>query len=60
MNEKQYLINDEPASARDIIHLADELDDNFKNDWLKQTSVAANILRKNGYIVKENKLTGEE
>ena len=53
MDEKEYLIDGEPASARDIIKLARQYDDDFANQCIQQTSVAANILRSNQHIVEE-------
>ena len=53
MHKKQYLIDDEPASAIDIIKMASDYDSHFGDDGLKQTSVAAGILRRNGHTVKE-------
>ena len=53
MDKKEYLIDGEPASARDIIKLARQYDDDFANQCIQQTSVAANILRSNQHIVEE-------
>ena len=54
MNSKKlYLIDNEPATASDIIKAAEELDDSFANDWLKSTSMAAMILRANGHSVEQ-------
>ena len=50
-DEKKYHIDNEPASARDIIKMARGLSEPFDNDWLQQTSVAAGILRENGHEV---------
>lgn len=54
MNEKQYMIDDEPASANDIIRTAKELDPDYGSDGFCQTSVAAEILRRNGLTVWDN------
>jgi hypothetical protein len=53
MHKKQYLIDGEPASALDIIKMASDYDCHFGDDGLKQTSVAAGILRRNGHTIKE-------
>jgi len=53
MDEKKYLIDGEPASARDIIKLAKQYDDDFADQCIQQTSVAANILRRNQHTVEE-------
>ena len=52
MNEKKYLIDDEPSSAKDIIKKATEYDANFSSNPIKQTSVAAGILRDYGISVE--------
>ena len=49
-----YKIDGEPVSARRLIELAGSIDERFSRDWLKQTSVAARILRDNGHTVGEN------
>jgi len=54
MNEKQYLIDGEPASANDIIRAAKELDSDYGADGICQTSVAAGILRRNGHTMGNN------
>jgi hypothetical protein len=54
MNEKQYMIDDEPASANDIIRAAKELDADYGADGFCQTSVAAGVLRRNGHTVGNN------
>jgi hypothetical protein len=54
MNEKTYTINGEPATANDIIRKAKELDSDYGSDGLCQTSVAAGVLRHNGYTVGHN------
>jgi len=54
MNEKRYMIDNEPASAQDIIRKAKELDDDYGSDGIYQTSFAARILRLNGYEIKDN------
>ena len=53
MDKKIYLIDSEPASARDVINLASQYDDDFAKEFIKQSSVAANILRKNQHTVEE-------
>jgi hypothetical protein len=51
MKDKKYFIDNEPASAEDIINMARDLDSQFDESHFYQTSVAANILRQNGHIV---------
>lgn len=51
MDEKKYHIDNVPASGRDVIHKAREYDEEFEAGEIYQTSVAANILRKNGHRV---------
>ena len=52
MGEKKYFIDNEPASASDIIKKAKEYDDKFTESEIHQTSVAAHILRKHGHVVR--------
>lgn len=54
MTEKKYMIDNDPASARDIILMAKEYDCGFGSDGFCQTSVAAFILRQYGHTVEEN------
>jgi hypothetical protein len=54
MNEKKYMIDDEPASANDIIRKAKELDTDYGSDGFCQTSVAADVLQRNGFSVWHN------
>ena len=54
MYEKKYLIDDEPASARDIIKKAKALDDRYGADGFCTTSGAAQVLREHGHSVSEN------
>lgn len=54
MDEKKYMIGDDPASANDIIRLARNYDVDFANDWLQTTSRAAEILREHGFSIREN------
>ena len=54
MNEKQYMIDDKPASANDIIRTAKELDADYGADGFCQTSVAAGVLRRHGHTVGNN------
>lgn len=54
MEEKQYMIDGEPSSARDIISKAKELDEEYARGGFFQTSVSAGILRKHGYVVENN------
>lgn len=49
--EKKYHIDFEPASADDIITAAREIDSDYDESTIHQTSVAAGILRKNGQKV---------
>ena len=51
MNEKKYHIDNEPASAKDIIYKAREYDEDFARGEIHQSSVAAEILRKHGHKV---------
>ena len=51
MNEKKYLIDNEPASANDIIAAAKDIDGSFGSDGIYTTSKAAAILRANGHRV---------
>lgn len=53
--EKKFTIDGEPCSARFLIDTAAELDEDFKNDWYQSTLQAAQILRKNGYVIDNNK-----
>ena len=53
-DEKKYLIDDAPASARDIIQAAKALDPNYGRDGLLSTSGAAAVLRRNGHTVEES------
>ena len=50
----KYLCDNEPVSANDLIRLASDYDDDFAGDWLKQTSVAAQILREHGHTIENN------
>lgn len=47
-NKKQYLLDGEPVTARELIGAASAIDDEFAADWMKSTSAAATILRNNG------------
>lgn len=49
--DKPYLIDDEPVTSGELIQRAADLDAPFAADWMKQTSVAARILRSKGYTV---------
>ena len=60
MHKKQYLLDNEPASAFDLITLASSLDRNFGSDGLKCSSEAANILRRNGHTVTVRQLNTVE
>ena len=51
MNEKKYHIDNEPASARDVILKAKEYSEEFASSEIYQSSIAADILRKNGHTV---------
>jgi len=51
---KPYLLDNEPVTAQDLIHAAAKLDHSYASDWIRQTSVAAIILRSHGHIVDEN------
>lgn len=54
METKQYRIDEEPASANDIIKMARELDSEYDESNFYQTSVGAGILRKHGHTVDKN------
>jgi hypothetical protein len=54
MNEKKYLIDDNPASARDIINKAKEVDPEYGAEGFCTTSGAAQVLEEHGYSVSEN------
>lgn len=47
----KYFVNNEEYTWIELIGLASGLDGNFKNLYVKTTSRAAEILRKNGFIV---------
>ena len=51
---KKYRIDGDPVTSSQLIRAAAAIDETFANDWLKQTSVAANILRDNGHVVDDN------
>ena len=51
MDDKQYTIDGNPASAREIIQAARDLDSSFGRDGLLCTSEAASVLRRNGQTV---------
>lgn len=52
---KKYLLDDKPVDMRELIHAARDIDNEFARMEVLQTSVAANILRKAGHTVGENK-----
>jgi len=58
MNKKKYLIDEEPASANDIINLAKKLDPNYGADGIYMTSAAAMVLRNNGHTVSQRSAAG--
>ena len=51
-NEKKYLLDGEPITARQLINAAAYINPAFDHDWLKSTSVAVKILRENGQDVE--------
>ena len=53
MDEKIYLIDGRPSSARDIILAAQALDPEYRRDGFCHTSTAADILREHGHCVEE-------
>jgi len=55
MRNKMYLLDDEPISAIELIKLASDYDRDYKDESLKTTSKAADILRKHGHIIGYNK-----
>ena len=50
----RYMFDGRPITSTGIIKEAAKVDQYFANDWLKQTSVAAAILRAYGHTVEEN------
>ena len=52
-NERHYLLDDEPISANELIQRAAGINDSFANSFIKQTSVAASILRDAGHVVSQ-------
>lgn len=55
MNEMRYMIDNEAASARDLIKAAKNLDCDYGTDFcICTTSQAAKILRDNGHTVEVN------
>ena len=50
-NEKRYLINEVPASERDIAELAKQFSDQINSDELFTTSTGHRILENSGYHV---------
>jgi hypothetical protein len=57
---KKYLRDGEEVDANDLIRHASDLDDQFRRDWLKTTSRAAEILREHGHTVEVNPKFGTE
>ena len=53
MDDRKYTIDGTPASAREIIQAAKEIDSSFGSDGFLSTSAAASILRRNGSTVEE-------
>lgn len=54
MDEFKYLLDGEAVSARMLINEAELYSDEFASSGFKLTSEAADILRKNGFVVREN------
>lgn len=54
-NDKQYLLNGQPVSARELIDAAAIEDDQFADGFIKSTSEAAHTLRRGGHEVGENR-----
>lgn len=54
MDGKEYMLDNKPASARDLIEAAKELDDDYGRDGIFTTSGAAKVLRENGRSVGYN------
>jgi len=52
-DDKKYLLDGIPKSARDLIKMASSYDPDYGKDGLKQTSIAATILRENGFTVED-------
>lgn len=48
---KKYLLDDEAVTARELIAVAENYG---YDDVIKQTSVAAGVLRRHGHVVREN------
>jgi hypothetical protein len=51
---KKYLIDGEEADMRDLIDKAKGYSEEFSQHFVKLTSEAAEILRKNGHTVENN------
>lgn len=54
MDEKKYMIDNEPASATDIIRKAAKLDPDYGEGGICLTSIASGILRRHGHTVGRN------
>lgn len=50
-NKKIYTIDNISVSPRELLHYACDIDEEFNASSIKQTSVAASILRKNGHVI---------
>lgn len=51
---KKYRIDGDPVTASELINSAAVINGRFAEGWLKETSVAANILRAAGHVVDHN------
>jgi len=51
---KPYLLDNEEVTAEELIHAAAKLDHSYACSWMRQTSVAAIILRSHGHSVEKN------
>jgi len=52
--QKIYKINDKPVSPMELVYFAEKYNCEFSNSDIKTTGEAAFILRKHGFIVKQN------
>ena len=54
MSDYPYLLNGQPVTFRELIKEATAWDEEFKLITIKTTSMAAKILRLNGFAVENN------
>ncbi len=60
MDDYKYLLDGKPISARGLILTASRLQVSFGDSGLKTTSVAADILRRNGHKVMQPDIGGSD